>query len=75
MKTQLRFDSTLYLRPALEQAIADYHGIACIRYTEDDRSFVCQLESHEYPIELVCREFSNYVLALTVQQGAADALA
>lgn len=66
---KIAFDSLLYSKDALRQAIADYQDLAHIQMAEKVDKYVCTISSTKYDPEETCLEFENYVLELTVSMG------
>lgn len=63
------FDSLLYRKDALYQAIADYQELAHIQMAEREGEYICIISDTKYDLEETRLEFENYVLELTVSMG------
>ena len=62
----IRFDLELYQETAVLQGIQDYQDIAIIHPQVHDRFIDCRITESQYDMDLTEKEFSNYVLCLTV---------
>lgn len=65
----ISFDSSIYLVSAVERACADFHNLADIRITLKGKLIFCEISNPRGDLALICDEFSNYVLNLTVMMG------
>lgn len=63
------FDIDLYRPDAIKQAVDDYSGLATISVYQDENSIKCHVTETRYELDETCREFSNYVLELSVKMG------
>lgn len=70
----LLFDLDLYDYDLLCAAAEDYRQLAHILVHQDGQTARCEFVKCVYDAELTVAEFSNYVLGLTVQKGAGNAL-
>ena len=66
---KIAFDSLLYSKDALRQAIADYQELAHIQMAEREGEYICIISDTKYDLEETRLEFENYVLELTVSMG------
>ena len=68
----IMFDTSLYQEKAVMQAMNDYREIADFRCRKTEKGIGCALERSKYDPEITCREFSNYVLCLSVGLNGAE---
>ena len=62
------FDLDIYSESAIQQAIADYKEYAEITCSTSKECCICHLTNCKFDLWTTIREFSNYVLMLSVQQ-------
>ena len=66
---RLEFDSVLYKKDAVKQAITDYQDLAEIHFQDFSSKYICEVSQTKYDLDETCLEFSNYVLELTITMG------
>jgi hypothetical protein len=64
MNNKQTFSKFFYDIEIIEQAIRDYKNIAKITIQDNGNEFECSFESKEAPVEMVIREFDNYLIEL-----------
>ena len=69
MMQRIEFDSLLYKKEAVKQAIADYQELAEIYLQDCGSKYICEISHTKYNLEETCLEFGNYVLELTIAMG------
>jgi len=69
MSKTVIFDLDFYKSSAIEQAISDYTDLAKIDINNDCHYYTCCLSGCTYDETLTAKEFSNYVLQLSLQNN------
>ena len=72
MNSMIMFDTSLYQEKAVMQAVEDYREIAGFRCWKTEKGIGCSLERNKYDPEITCKEFSNYVLCLSIGMNGAE---
>jgi hypothetical protein len=66
--SELRLKQEIFSQVVIQQAIADYQGLAQIQMTITDTDYCLSFQNCLYPIERTMKEFENYVIGLTFQK-------
>jgi hypothetical protein len=66
--SELRLKQEIFSQAVIQQAIADYQGLAQIQMTITDTDYCLLFKNCIYPIERTMKEFENYVIGLTYQK-------
>lgn len=68
MTNELKLNKSFYNKRLILKASKDYDKLASIQIKELDNYTICIFNDCKADLELVLKEFSNYLIALTVKE-------
>lgn len=68
MINQLKLHKDIYKKNKIYQACMDYKKIADIQIQETDNYFICIFLKYSLDIELIKKEFANYLIVLNIKE-------
>jgi len=67
MTNELKLNKSFYNKEIILKALKDYNKLASIQIKEVDGYTICIFNDCKTDLELVLKEFSNYLIALTIK--------
>jgi hypothetical protein len=68
MTNELKLSKSFYNKKVILKASKDYDKLASIQIKELDEYIICIFNDCKTDLELVLKEFCNYLIALTVKE-------
>lgn len=68
MDNYLKLHKYFYKKEAVYKASVDYRSLANIKIEENEDCLICIFNDYIIDIELMKKEFSNYVLAVMIKE-------
>lgn len=68
MADVLKLHKSLYNRKIISKASYDYNGLADIQIKDTDNYTICIFNNCKADLQLIKKEFSNYLIALMVKE-------